>query len=190
MAQIHRSTVRRAAHLVPTDLGPRITGAPVDETSVVANTRYPTTVVEDHVRRALGERHGLLFEKRRLPLTTGGMHEFDAVAAHGSIVASIKTASGLTVGGKVPSGKIKDSIAELYFLSLVDAPARLLLLTTPAFHEILMRHLAGKIAPGLEVLCEVLPPDVQAEVDAVQRTSSKEVFPVLDSGTGEALSGQ
>lgn len=146
----------------------------------MANTRYLTTVVEEHVRRALGERHGLLFEKRRLPLTTGGLHEFDAVAADGSIVASIKTASGLTAGGKVPSGKIKDSIAELYFLTLVDAPVRLLILTTPAFHAILMRTIAGKLAPGIEVVCEMLPPEVQAEVDAVQRASSTEVFPVLD----------
>ncbi len=152
----------------------------------MANTRYLTTVVEEHVRRALGDRHGVVFEKRRLPLTTGGLHEFDAVAADGSIVASIKTASGLTAGGKVPSGKIKDSVAELYFLSLVDAPVRLLVLTTPAFYEILMRHVAGKLAPGIEIVCEVLPPDVQAEVDSVQRTSSNEIFPVLNTEGSEA----
>jgi hypothetical protein len=146
----------------------------------MANTRYLTTIVEDCVRRTLGGRHGLVFEKRRLPLVTGGLHEFDAVAVDGSVVASIKTASGMTAGGKVPSGKIKDSIAELYFLSLVEAPVRLLILTTPAFHSILVRHLEGKVAPGIEILCEVLPPEVQAEVDYVQRTASAEVFPVLD----------
>ena len=151
----------------------------------VANTRYLTTIVEDHVRRALSERHGVIFEKRVLTLTTGGQHEFDAVAVDGSIVASIKSASGRTAGGRVPSGKIKDSIAELYFLSLIEAPRRMLMLTTPEFHEIFCRKLEGQVAPGLEIVCEPLPPKVQAEVEAVQQTASAEVFPVVDPATGD-----
>jgi hypothetical protein len=150
----------------------------------VANTRILTTMVENHVRQALSERHGLSFEKQFLPLTTGGRHEFDAVAVDGSIVASIKSASGLTARGNVPSGKITDSIAELYFLSLVEAPRRMLMLTTPEFHQILCKKLEGKVAPGLEIVCEPLPPDVQAKVERVQRNASVEVFPVVDPVTG------
>ncbi len=80
----------------------------------------------------------------------------------------------------VPSGKIKDSIAELYYLSLVQAPRRLLVLTSAEFHEILTRTLSEKIAPGIEVVHIPLPPDVAAEVVRVQQVASVEVTPVLD----------
>jgi hypothetical protein len=147
----------------------------------MADTRYLTTVVEAHVRDVLSARYGVAFEKRKLPLTTGGRHEFDAVSPDGEFVASIKSASGTTAGGRIPSGKIKDSIAEIYFLSLVEAPTRQLILTTPGFYEILMRSLRGKVAPGVDIVLEQLPPEVQAEVDRVQATASREVFPVLDA---------
>lgn len=146
----------------------------------MANTRYLTTIVEDHVRSVLAEHHGVPFEKRRMTLSTGGLHEFDAVAVDGSVVASVKSASGLTSGGNIPSAKIKDYVAELYFLSLVTAPVRLLVLTTPAFHTIFLRSMTGRIAPGVEVVCEPLPVAVQAEVEIVQRLASEEIFPVLD----------
>lgn len=147
----------------------------------MANTRYLTTVVEEHVRAALAEHYGVPFGKRMLSLASGGQHEFDAVAEDGSLVASIKSASGRTAGGKNPSGKIKDCIAELYFLSLLSAPRRALLLTSPAFYELFLGAMRGKIAPGIEVVHLPLPSAVQAEVDEVQRRASAEVFPVLDS---------
>jgi hypothetical protein len=145
----------------------------------VADTRY-LTAAENNVRDVLAERYGVTFHKRRLPLVTGGNHEFDAVSEDGEIVASIKTASGRTSGGNIPEGKIKDSIAELYFLSLVEAPTRQLILTTPAFHDIFSRRLAGKVASGIEVVLLTLPSEVQAEVERVQGVASREVFPVLD----------
>src|SRR4051794_25144215 len=127
----------------------------------MANTRFLTTQVEEHVRSVLGERYGLDFTKERLPLTPGGTHEFDAVSSDRKIVASIKTSSGLTSGGRIPSGKINSATSEVYFLTLVDAPRRLLVLTTPSFHEIFTRVMVGKIAPGIEVVLEVLPPEIQ-----------------------------
>jgi hypothetical protein len=144
----------------------------------MANTRLLSTAVEDHVRHVLGQRYGADFERRQVRLMTGGLREFGAVATDASVVASIKTASGLTSGGKLPVGKIHSSVAELYFLSLVEAPVRLLVLTTPDFHELFTRALEDKMAPGIEVICEPLPKDLQAEVEAVQRVASREVSPV------------
>ncbi len=146
----------------------------------MVNTRYLTTVVEEHVRGALSREYGVQFFKRALPLSTGGLHEFDAVAADGLIIASVKSASGRTAGGKIPSGKIKDCIAELYFLSLVEAPRRVLILTSPKFYDLFVRTMRGKVASGIEVIHLSLPADVQAEVTAVQERASAEVFPVLD----------
>ena len=75
---------------------------------------YLRQVVEEHVREHLAAEFGQTFSARYLALTPGGRHEFDAVSADGLIVASIKSASGLTAGGRIPSGKIRDSLAELY----------------------------------------------------------------------------
>src|SRR4051812_434502 len=105
----------------------------------MANTRYLTTMVEEHVRAALSVQYGVAFEKKVLPLVTGGHHEFDAVAVDGSIVGSIKSAGGKTSGGKHPGGKVNACIAELYFLTLVEAPTRQLILTTAEFYEIFTR---------------------------------------------------
>jgi hypothetical protein len=141
----------------------------------MANTTFLTRVVEQHVRDVLADRHNEPFAKEFLPLRTGGQHEFDAVARSRSVVASIKAASGLTAGGRIPDGKIKGAIAELYYLSLVDAPRRILVLTNPAFFEILKRKTKGAIADGFELDCIPLPVSMQLEVDEVVRKASTEV---------------
>ena len=144
----------------------------------MANTRLLTTEVEDYVRAALQKKHGLKFSKQRLHLLTGGVHEFDAVSSDHSIVTSIKSASGFTSGGNLPSGKINSAIAELYFLTLVEAPIRKLILTTEEFHQILSRHLTGKIVNGIELIHIPLPPELQARVTEVQRIAGQEVSPI------------
>lgn len=141
----------------------------------MANTYYLRKVVEGYVREQLEEEFRQPFASVVLPLTTGGTHEFDAVSADGQIVVSVKAASGLTATGRNPSGKIKDSIAELYFLGLVEAPIRSLVLTTPAFHEIFQKAMKGKIAPGLSVRCIPLPAAIQQEVNKIVATASAEV---------------
>lgn len=143
----------------------------------MANTRYLRDVVEGYVRGQLADEFGQPFTSQILVLSTGGTHEFDAVSEDGRLVASIKSASGLTRGGRVPSGKIKDSTAELYYLSLVEAPRRLLILTDPEFYEIFLRTMAGRILDGLEVRAMLLPKDIRAEVDKVVAEASREVSP-------------
>jgi hypothetical protein len=126
----------------------------------MANTAYLRKVVEEHIRGVLRERHGVGFSARFLPLRSGGQHEFDAVSDDGYVIASIKSASGLTAGGRRPAGKVKDCTAELYFLSLVDAPTRMLILTTPSFYDIFIKDMRGKVAEGITVECIPLPPDI------------------------------
>jgi hypothetical protein len=143
----------------------------------MANTSYLKNVVEPHIRTVLADRHGVAFTAQFLELRSGGRHEFDAVSSDGRVIASIKSASGLTSGRKKPSGKIKDCIAELYYLSLVDAPERVLVLTTPAFYDIFAKDMLGKVAEGITIECIPLPPDMQAEVDKVVKAASDEVSP-------------
>jgi hypothetical protein len=143
----------------------------------MADTTYLRTVVESYVRRQLQDEFGRSFRAEFLSLTPGGKHEFDAVSSDRDIVVSIKAASGLTASGKNPAGKIKDCVAELYYLSLVEAPIRRLVLTTPGFFDIFTRKTRGAVALGIEVVCVPLPPSMQVEVDEVVRKASREVTP-------------
>jgi hypothetical protein len=143
----------------------------------MADTTYLRRVVETYVRDQLGREFGQTFSARFLSLQPGGRHEFDAVSEDRGVVASIKAASGLTAGGRNPSGKIKDCIAELYYLSLVEAPVRRLVLTTPAFFAIFAKSTAGAVARGIEVVCVPLPAEMQLEVNKVVLAASREVSP-------------
>jgi hypothetical protein len=133
--------------------------------------------VEAYVRGHLAEEFGQAFAAEVLALRTGGRHEFDAAAADKSVVASIKSSSGLTSGGNMPNGKVNDCLAELYYLTLVDAPIRKLVLTTPAFFDMFTRRTIGALSVDVEVVCVPLPPDIQAKVNSVVLAASREVTP-------------
>jgi len=144
----------------------------------MANTTLLRTMVEDYVRGHLEERYKQPFRPRALRLRTGRMRGFDAVSDDGRIVASVSTASGLTRGGgNKPSGKINKGIADLYYLSLIDVPIRLLVLTTPAFHDIFVREMTGALAEGIVIECVPLPDQIQLVVDRIVLEASSEVSP-------------
>lgn len=141
----------------------------------MANTAMLRYKVEPHVRAKLEQEFGQSFSSKRLPLPGGATREFDAVSHDGSVVVSIKTSSGLTSGGRRPAGKINSCTADLYYLSLLDAPVRRLVLTNPDFHEIFTTVMRGAIAAGVTVELVELPPELQAEVDSVIAEASSEI---------------
>ena len=143
----------------------------------MANTIILRRDVEDHVRKQLQEKYGIVFSSQVLRLRTGGEHEFDAVSADQTIVASIKSSSGLTSGNNIPDGKIKNSIAELYYLSLVEATLRLLVLTTPSFYQLFTSRMADKVAEGIQIELIPLTQELQKLVNEVVAQASKEVSP-------------
>lgn len=144
----------------------------------MANTNYYKTHVEPYVRSELERIHGVRFVSKVLPLTTGGTHEFDAVAEDGSIVASIKSLSAKTARGRRPAAKYHNCLAELYFLSLVDAPKRILVLTTPEWHTMFAKYIEGRLSPGLGIQLVKLSSELQSEVDKIRDTASEEVSPL------------
>lgn len=141
----------------------------------MADTKYLRYVVEPWVRSHLEREHRQPFAPQVLRLGPGGTHEFDAVSADGSIVASIKANSGLTSGGKHPTGKVATCLNEVYYLTLVTAHKRLLVLTNPDFFAIFRRTTAGQTADGVDVVLVPLPTEMQAEVDRVTRRASDEM---------------
>ncbi len=146
----------------------------------MADTRVLKLKVEPFVRERLEAEFGQPFSQQFLPIGTRAdgseaMHEFDAVSADRRIVAGIKSSSGRTSGGRRPSGKIAAAYKELYLLSLVDADRRILVLTDPEFHEIMVSDCDGKLAPGLELMFMGLPPELKVQVQAVHGAASQEM---------------
>lgn len=141
----------------------------------MANTAILRYKVEPVIRGRLAAEFNQLFASRILNLPGGAQREFDAVSADGTVVVSIKTSSGLTSGGNLPGGKINSCIADLYYLSLVDAPVRRLVLTNPEFYDIFTTRMRGAIAPGIEVVLSPLDAELQAEVDQVIAAASREM---------------
>lgn len=129
---------------------------------------HDTTAGGDgNVRGQLGVRYSVAVAKTRLHLTTGGQHIFNAVAIDGSVVATIMNSSGPTSGGKKPVGKLRGALAELYMLSLVDAPTRTVITTNPSFRDLLERETSGALASGLSLKHVGLPFDLAEAVTAV-----------------------
>ncbi len=118
---------------------------------------------------------GCRFDKRFLELITGGKHEFDAVSNDRSIVAGITTRSWKTKGGNLPSGKYHGLFSELYFLSLVQAKNKFLILTNSEMYEDFRRKSLGKVAKGIEIIFCQLPSEMAERVDSVQGVASREL---------------
>jgi hypothetical protein len=141
----------------------------------MANTGYMKREVEDYVRTQLARQFNEPFSSQVLQLSTGGKREFDAVSASGDVVVSIKAHSGLTSGGNLPTGKIAVALNEVYYLTLVEAPVRILLLTNPQFYNLFIKDTEGRIARGVYVMQMNLSPEIQAKVDEVTKTASDEM---------------
>ena len=127
------------------------------------------------VRGELGRIHTQSFDKREVRLRTGANRSFNAVSADGRLVATVMNSSGLTSGGKKPVGKIRGAIAEVYFLSLVDATHRLLVATDSSFFAILEQELDGALVEGVELFHLPLPAALAAKVADVTAAASTEI---------------
>jgi len=75
----------------------------------------------------------------------------------------------------LPQGKFNNAITEIYYLSLVEAPRRLLVVTFLPFYDLLLKKIHGALATDIEIVCEPLPIEMQAEVDRVLAVASGEV---------------
>lgn len=106
---------------------------------------------------------------------TWATHKFDAVSEDKSIVGSIKSHSWKTSGGHLPAGKIGEMYQAIYFLSLVGAKQKLLILTDKGTYDGFVKAGNGKIAAGIDIKFCRLTPELQERVYAVQREASREM---------------
>jgi hypothetical protein len=145
----------------------------------VADTRILKSKVESFVRDWLEARFGQKFGTKFLLLKgvqgEAKSHEFDAVSMDGSIVCGIKTASWKTSGGKRGSGKVQGAFTELYFLHLIDAQQKYLVLTDPEFFRCFAKECDGRLEVGLGLLHCPLPPDLCREIELIRSASRSEL---------------
>src|SRR2546422_10975751 len=106
----------------------------------MADTRVQLEV-EDWVRQNwMPKQYGHLFRRERLRLDSGGVFDFDAVSADNATVATISTSAGSTASGKHPTGKLMKLRSDMFFLLLVDAKRRLVVLTEPNMYELCVKE--------------------------------------------------
>lgn len=147
----------------------------------MAKTIELKTKVEPFVRKWLERDYpGHTFTEKTLPLRkkrdgTYAVHRFDAVSRDNTIVASIKSHSWKTSGGNLPSGKIGQIYQSLYFLELVNAETKLLILTDRETYEGFLAMSDGKVAEDIKISLCLLPPELQLSVTKVQQRASQEM---------------
>lgn len=145
----------------------------------MANTEYLKHQVEDFVRGELAQRFKVRFEKRRVTLKhvqpPPGDHEFDAVAADGSVIAGVISSAPRTSGGRRNVGAVHHATGELYYLSLVDAKRKMLVSVDLGFHELMCSVTEGRLGLGLELLCVALPPELVTQVRRARAKASREM---------------
>lgn len=145
----------------------------------MADTRALKSEIEPYVCTWLTNKFGKPFQSEFLTLSgvkdRPARHEFDAVSEDRKIVCGIKTASWTTSGGKRGSGKIQGAYAELFFLNLVQADQKYLVLTDPEFFEKLREDSRGKLPLKIDLLYCPLSEDLKRIVEAVRTHSRSEL---------------
>jgi len=141
----------------------------------MADTTYMKNEVERWVRNWLAQQFPKQhFSKQSLELITGGKHEFDAVSQDKGVVAGITGHSFKTRGGNLPSGKYAGLYQELYFLSLIKATKKFLILTNEDMFRDFQKKSEGKIAAGIDLIFCPLPSNIMEKVADIQAKASRE----------------
>ncbi|MDO8747734.1 MAG: hypothetical protein Q7J72_01280 [Candidatus Omnitrophota bacterium] len=142
----------------------------------MANTTGLKNPVEQYVRDWCSRSFGVAVEdsEKEIRLVTGGVHRFDVVAKDRSLVAGIKTSS-LRDNGRVGTGTIKSTYTEIYFLSIVKADKKLMILTDKRYCDYFQGKSKGKIVQDVEIIYCPLPKRLAEEVAAVHKECRKEI---------------
>ena len=141
----------------------------------MADTRIQLEV-EDWVRRNwMPDQYGTKFSRERLPLTSGGVFDFDAVSDDRSIVATISTSGAKTSGGKHAVGKILKLRSDMLFLTMAEAKRRIIVLTERDMCDQCEKEArGGRVPKEIEFVCAVIPDGLRQRLVAARARASSE----------------
>ncbi len=129
---------------------------------------------------------GKSFSKKEIQLTTGGVFEFDCVAADESIFAHVSTSKGVTASGNVSTGPIHKVRGESLWFHLLDKPKarKVFIFTEQSLKKVFEDEAQrGRWPKEFEMFHLELPPDFQKEIEKLRdqsRDELKATSPELD----------
>ncbi|MGA2266064.1 MAG: hypothetical protein ABSH10_06490 [Phycisphaerae bacterium] len=119
--------------------------------------------------------YGQKFSKKKVPLTSGGVFEFDAVSDDGTILAAISTSEGTTSSGRRASGKVKKIYSDIYFLLLTKDKRRIIIFTEQSMHERFQKEKTrGRVDHTIEFVCAELPETLINKLRVSRKVASQE----------------
>ena len=143
----------------------------------MADTRVQVEV-EDWIRDEwMPERFGRPFYRKRLPLESGGVFDFDAVSDDKTIAACISTSSKITAGGKSGVGKLHKLRADMLFLVMATGLShRLMVLSEQDMYECCEKEKAsGRTPHGVEFFLATIPDGLRQKLISSRKVAADEV---------------
>ncbi len=123
-------------------------------------------------------RYGQRFSRERIPLTSGGVFDFDAVSADHKTVAVISTSGSKTASGNPGVGKMNKIRSDIYFLLLASAERKLVLLTEQDMYARWVKEVEnGRVPSSIEFVRVEIPTDLDLKLRASRQEASREVTP-------------
>lgn len=148
----------------------------------MADTRVQLQV-EDWVRKEwMLQHYGMKFRRERVPLSSSGVFDFDAVSEDDSIVATISTSGATTASGKLAVGKLLKIRSDMFFLLLAQAQRRIVVLTEPDMYELCQKEKqGGRVPSSIEFVLAPIPDSLAAKLKESRISASNEVSPMRHS---------
>jgi len=145
----------------------------------MADTRIQIEV-EDWIRRNwLPAKFNQQFFRDRMPLSSGGVFDYDAVSADRKIVVLISTSSSITSSGKHGIGKLQKIRADMFFLLLTpNVEKKIIVLTEKDMYEQCMAEItAGRAPKEIEIMHAEIPDALRIKLAESREKASREVRP-------------
>jgi len=118
------------------------------------------------------------FSRKSMILASGGRYSFDAVSDDNRVVAVISTSGAKTSSGKSGVGKMLKIRSDMYFLILVDAESRVVILTEPDMFELCQKEKQnGRVPETIQFLHAKIPDNLEARLKESRRRAANEVSP-------------
>ena len=145
----------------------------------MADTRTQIEV-EDWIRRQwLTAQFNQQFFRDRMPLSSGGVFDYDAVSTDRKTIVSISTSGSMTSGGKRGAGKLQKIRADMFFMLLTPNVERKIIVLSEKdmFEKCKAETAAGRAPKEIEFMYADIPDALRAKLIESRNKAAKEVKP-------------
>ena len=135
--------------------------------------------VADWVREEwLPGQFGQPFDKQQMPLSSGGVYQFNAVSEDHTIIAAISTSGATTASGNLAVGKLLHIRSDMFFLLLVNEVRRVVVLTELDMYKLCLKERSnGRVPLSIEFLHAEIPEGLRERLENAATAASREMLP-------------